>query len=899
MAKPLQRRKRLSAPSIAPANPTTGVWISIGLAIASIVMTLVALLTRRGSDSSDRSQGQKTTSATTTAAGGESIWSVLGAVLSALSAATLFYHLWQQRRETEIAPTTTEEDVEEIEPEALPSPATTLPVGASSPSLAARSTPSSATMTPALSNLAIRAPTQPVANRLSSAFTALSKQPGSATAVVVAISLGLLGLTHYILSLATWVNGDLTFLEPLQPLACIWPAFCDLRFPPYGFIALTAALIAAILFGAWLVRLRPAAFIAELSCKFPTVPTLRKFAQPPYLWFTLIFVACQFYVFVQAYRDQPVHPAVWVIGLAAALLLAWRADQGFVAVHVRDLLGSPTLWNLLYLTSILALLMTIAAITVERYWLAGLAGLLTVFLFGATLRREWPSRDWAARLERVSLPAVTALSFLLFSYGLNSWNWSFLGDEYSFYDLAKQFAQGTMTDAPLSGAGVYGYHPVLSSVWQGTTMWLFGETGYGWRVSHSLLLALSLPLFYYFLRPLIGRGGSFAAVILYGCAHVLLSFGKLGSNNVQVIWVMAASLAAFMWAARRGSLGGFVFTGILIGLGFYTFAVARVYSLIIAIWLTLYYFPFDLRLRRLNRANFAVWLAVVGAALLTALPVLSTRSAWAGQLEQTLFTSEYATAPYDRFLLLLRNTFYGLAAFLYYGQNAVFVAGAHADPITGSLMVLGLAALVATWRQGWRVRAALIASYALFVVIVAGTQQYNFPNITRTFAIAPFYALFAGVGLVALRAAFLSGVEGPLYQRVNALLKINAALIVAVVIPLNVWLSVDFSQKYSEQKMPAFLLQTAQMSGDETGRGPQLFYVGHPKYQFWIKTIYTVYEIPLDRVEFVFPRDALTPDNPICRAANEPAIVMIPAELENADYTAAQIQQCWPDASLK
>ncbi len=122
-------------------------------------------------------------------------------------------------------------------------------------------------------------------------------------------------------------------------------------------------------------------------------------------------------------------------------------------------------------------------------------------------------------------------------------------------------------------------------------MWLFGMDSYGWRVSNSLLLAISIPFFYYFVRSFLGRTFALFAVVLYGSAHVMLSFGHIGPNNVQAIIVMATSLATFVWASRHGSWAGYVLVGICLGLGFYTFALARIYCLVIAIWLAVYYFP--------------------------------------------------------------------------------------------------------------------------------------------------------------------------------------------------------------------------------------------------------------------------------------------------------------------
>ena len=163
-----------------------------------------------------------------------------------------------------------------------------------------------------------------------------------------------------------------------------------------------------------------------------------------------------------------------------------------------------------------------------------LFGIATTLLWLRVLLSSWQSWDIPSRMERLSAARYLG-RLLLFSAELNDWAWSFYGNEYPFYNLGQRFVNGTMTAPILSGAGVVGKHPALSSVWQGVTMWLFGSDGYGWRVSNSLLLAISIPFLYYFLRPILGRAGGLFAVTLYGSSHVLLSLWASGANNVQII----------------------------------------------------------------------------------------------------------------------------------------------------------------------------------------------------------------------------------------------------------------------------------------------------------------------------------------------------------------------------
>jgi len=719
---------------------------------------------------------------------------------------------------------------------------------------------------------------------------------------IILLGLALLLGTQYILSLAYWFHLDLTPFAFLNSLACIWPDFCKLyRFPPYGLVAILMAILAFILFGAMFVRLKVSRIFTDPG--FTNIQPIKVKWLKQWVNYSLItiFGLCQVYVIIQAIKDQPVLPLIWLLGLLTLLAFFWLLDRHQAGAASWKLL-TPAVLNGIYLCAIALLLLTVAALHSQRWLEVVSFGILSILLLLWVLASKWKSWDLSSRLERLILALITLGSFLLLSSGLNNWAWSFIGDEYDFYDLARQFASGNMTYPLLSGAGVYGIHPVLSSVWQGVTMWLFGIDSYGWRVSNSLLLAISIPFFYYFVRSFLGRTYALFAVVLYCSAHVMLSLSHIGHNNVQAVFIMATSVAAFIWASRHSRWAGYVLVGICLGLGFYTFAVARIYCLVLAVWLAVYYFPISFRSRHIVWPNFSIWSVVFGTALLTALPVLSTRSAWVEMVNQTIFASGVTNVPSEIFFKIGQNSFYGFMSYLFYDENGYWVFGALADPITSTLMVVGLSALIFAERQTWRVRVSLLASYILFVIIIAGTQQYDYPSITRIFAFVPFFAFFAAVGLRSLNQLIMPSQNGSRIRigRIpNAFCVGSVVLLSTLIVPLNVWQSFFLSQEHSEQPTQAFILQTAQMSEDKTGAGPHLFYVDLPQNEYWPNEMYSAYNIPLDRLTFLLPRDALLTGNEICNSSGQPAIVMIATDIPDADYIASRLQQCWPNSELR
>ncbi len=702
--------------------------------------------------------------------------------------------------------------------------------------------------------------------------------------VILLVILALLFITQYIFNLAYWFKFNPIYFQSLDWLACSVPVFCTgtLHFPQNGLIALLAALLAAALFWGLFTWQKVPNFLSEPRFAPTQSPNFGRLHSLTDGALVIVFGLSQAYVIVQSTGEKPVLPAIWLAGWLTLLLLGWRLDQSRRAVSPWRV-AARAVPVLAYGIGIVLLLFSSAAFYAQRWgWL---------LFFGLAALALWRYlKTWD-----LALPLLTLGSFLLLNANLTHWAWSFWGDEYSFYEMGNFFVQGTIGESFLSGNGVYGKHPVLSSVWQGVCMWLFGADGYGWRVSNSLLLAMSIPFFYYFLRPILGRAGALFAVTLYGSAHVLLSLNHYGANNVQAIFFMAVSLAAFTWAGRRGSWVGFLLTGVLLGMGFYTLAVARIYSLVIAVWLAVYYFPINLQTKRIHWQNVGVWVSVAGAALLTALPVLSTRSAWEQLVLQTVANSEVAFTRQDQIIQFLNNTGYGFTSFLFNDQNSHWIFGAHADPITSTLMTLGLAAMLVPHKQTWRVRASLLGSYILFVVIIAGTQQYGYPTLTRIFSFVPFYAIFAAIGLMAVLYSITASQKE---KKTQPVLTTSALVLALVIVPLNFWQHSVLSQKNSEQKTPAFLLQAAQMSETKNEAAPQIYYVGMAGDEYWIYLVYSAQNISTDRLTVVSLEEAMQPDNAICRAADTPAIAIVTTEIPNSGYIASRLSRCWRGAEL-
>ncbi|MCM3875702.1 MAG: glycosyltransferase family 39 protein [Thermoanaerobaculia bacterium] len=705
----------------------------------------------------------------------------------------------------------------------------------------------------------------------------------------------LLAAGQWILNVRTWTTPASRVPLWVDRLGSSFPAATT--FPPHANVALAAFALAGLLFGG-LVALR--ASPDTLFDPTPMPPSLagwHALKRPAGFLPVLVFLVAEGRVLQQASRAEDVSPIPFFIATAALLVTALAVDRAGPTPlpALRRLLP-----RLAYPAGILALLVALAAGHARRPAVlaiaAGAAAILLVVALRGLLREEG-----ADRAALVLMPFLCAGSFLLFSYGMDSWAWSFLGDEYAFHDAAKALLDGGIPwTRLLSGAGAYGYHPVASSAPPAVTMLLLGRDAYGWKVAHAFLLALSLLPLHAFARRFLGQTSGLLVAALCGASNALLSFAKLGSNNAQAVFFLSLCLWAAVKALERGLFTYWVLAGFAVGGGFYTFGIARTFSLVVAFLVLVY----AVRRGGSHARMLAGVVALVGTSILVALPVLSTRSAWVGQVGSTVFGLDLS--PEKKLALLASNTKHGALGFLVNQRPGVFTFGPLADPLTGSLALLGLAALVFGLARMARARAALLGSAFLLVVFLAGVQQYEYPNITRTFALAPVWALLAGVGFTAVAG---------LFGRPGRAAAVAATLVAAIVTLLGVFMCVDLSQRQLEQPPIAVILETAQRTALPDRSGPLLHVVAPHDYRFWVDSLYRVFGVPSSRYRVFTPAEALASEE-LCRAEGAAVFVMLavgdPRARERGDAAAeggasalptpdailSRISTCWQGSTM-
>jgi hypothetical protein len=376
-------------------------------------------------------------------------------------------------------------------------------------------------------------------------------------------------------------------------------------------------------------------------------------------------------------------------------------------------------------------------------FLLALAGLAHLFL--------WSSR-------RGSITPVfwlISLSLSLWSIYLDAWWFSVIGDEYEFYryarDLLEKANPASIGRELYNATGVYSTHPGFSSLIQVAGMALFGPGLFGWRFSGGYLAALSLWPFYSYVHALGGRRLAVVASTLLAVSHYLMSFGKIGYNNLQALFTFSVGLAAATWFARRPSVLAAAGFGIALGASFFVFPVAL---------LTL---PATLLIASLgpsDRPPLRAWL-IVGLVLLpTALPMMVQQSFWA--------TKPLGTLSFDPagLLAMLTNLAMAIASFVWVAGESHFVAVGVVDFVTGFFVVLGVGA--ALRRPIDRRAAALLAATAVLLLLVGAVHGYGTPPLTRMFLWLPFLAVFGALGLRWLEESLIrQGVGTAAVQRIT------------------------------------------------------------------------------------------------------------------------------------
>lgn len=556
-------------------------------------------------------------------------------------------------------------------------------------------------------------------------------------------------------------------------------------------------------------------------------------------------------------------------GKRPAELLVTLADLIVAASMVAVVLGIGCLLAGLWVRSILLLVGGLALLAASGWW-------------SARLGSQVSPREHAAMLALAVAALVLAMS--------RSWSWrfAFIGDEWNFYEVARNYLHNRPAFEFLGLRSSADYHTISSSILQSWVMGIAGETVFGWRLSSVLPFALSVPPVYVFTRWLAGPVAAVLAAGLLASSHLLLTFSMAAYNNTQALLPLTLGLGFLAFAAQsqRASLLRYLLVGLALGLAWFVFGLARLAVLPLGIMLLAYAQPlrrlgFVVRRESIDVPGLA--LAVVGA-LVVAAPMFFNLTHWAALLMATPVESEVATGLQAVGVQMARNAAHGLLAFLAGTSQTHHIAGPHLDPLTAGLLLAGLGFMLAAAFTVRRARAWLLAA-GVFLIAVSVIQQYGFVSNTRMFILAPLYAVGAGLGGSALVHLILPGSAAARSAAVTGLVVVAAAL------NLNHIEKISYAHSY--WPVQALLVQQVQATQALDRGGMPVFVVMPWPSAPMENTILRAHDAGRERLVMLSAQEALNVDQ-VCRAGSQRAMLLVDPRVQEIQQIRDHLTQCWP-----
>ncbi len=357
-------------------------------------------------------------------------------------------------------------------------------------------------------------------------------------------------------------------------------------------------------------------------------------------------------------------------------------------------------------------------------------------LVGANLwrfRREIPGIFW-----------IMSLALVVFTIDINGWWTSVVGDEFTFHDIAWRMSDilnyRELNEILFRADGAHTSHTYISSLFQVLSMKFFGSENFGWRFSNPYQCSLAVGLFYYFCSTFISRRQSLVAAFLFSVSSYIMSFGKIGYNNLQALFGLTLLLAMAAWILRNGSRLSYIGLGCSLVYCFYAYPAA-LYAIPLPIILLVIYRP------PRNRELIMNWVWMLLICILMIIPLMVQPVYWTSKLTGTTLNQPSilgsSASVIEHFGL---NFFFAFYSFLYAFAESHFIAASYVDPLTGSFFLIGLCVLV--FQAGRRrFHLFILFAYLFFLVVIGTTHDRTYPPHTRMFLLVPLYALIAAWGI--------------------------------------------------------------------------------------------------------------------------------------------------------
>ncbi len=372
--------------------------------------------------------------------------------------------------------------------------------------------------------------------------------------------------------------------------------------------------------------------------------------------------------------------------------------------------------------------------------------------------RPWPRLGALTRGEWLGLGALLGLALFFRLYRLADMPFGLWFDE-AFTGLRVVQIMRDPTFRPVYEAGL-AQQPALWWYLLVPFVAMFGENALALRLGAVLGGVLSVPAVFLLGRVLFGgRVGLLAGFVIAVLAwHV--TFSRIAFNAIWSVTLDALAAYLFVRALRRRAGSDYLLAGLVLGLALNMYYTSRLLPVILGLY----------SLHRLARERLAFLRAQAPGLLLWGLMTLLTVSPllqyailfpreFTSRMEQVTIFKEVEQAGSVRPLLdnLVRHLLMFHRAGDRNGRHNL-PGAPHLDPLTGALVLLGLALALARWRQP---ACGLVLAWAV-LMLSGGVFSLTFeaPQALRTIDETVAVALLAALPLAHLGEA-LAGLGRP------------------------------------------------------------------------------------------------------------------------------------------
>lgn len=328
--------------------------------------------------------------------------------------------------------------------------------------------------------------------------------------------------------------------------------------------------------------------------------------------------------------------------------------------------------------------------------------------------------------------------FLFYLWGINSWKFAYIGDEWDFFIFAKALVEGELSAYVFQMDGVFRMNPVLGSLWQALFLSFFGISNTAWRLSNIVLYIPMGAFFYLWLKDGFGLSTARYGLVLIGFSAPLANYFKIGYVNPIAVALLVILLYVAHQAATKSQAVYAVVTGMLLGISFYMH-LGLIFPFIIGAYMMLLVLA---TARPTPKRQLAIILAMY---LLCIAPGLQSMR------DGTYLASVRTEAPfvYDTMsaLAIGRNTFNIFGSFFFDLDpfNNHFISGPHLDLVSRTLFLFGLV---------WGVfvvkfpHARVVFGTYIIACIVSGILMPDpWISVTRAILLVPFGVAFVSIAL--------------------------------------------------------------------------------------------------------------------------------------------------------